>query len=222
MARYNIYDGGNKLSQSGDHQNAVVGYDNVRPTSHQPERIRHILFHVNTGDRPFTSEYNQLIIENNDELNTHVIGAGWFITGVGVHVKQAGKGKLRPLIELGNGTKVNLASYSTAVAAGVAAGYATTAEVDLSKVGYSFFRPVKDVSADTVIREVLNGAGVGGLVSQYQAPTPEAGQEPEALSGCFGIILEVVYLEDEFRCNCVAVPCPTDFPSPICSPDIGV
>lgn len=222
MARYNIFDGGNELRHYDDNTSGISGYDNVRPAQHHIERQRHILFHVNTGDRPFTAEWNPLIVENNDEIVTHLIGAGWVITGVGFHVKQAGTGKLRPVIELGDSTKVNLQNYANAGAMGVAGGYATTAEVDLSKVGFTWLRPVFDGEGASVsVREVMNPSGVGFVSAQYQADTPAEGQEPTPMGGCFGVILELVYLEDERECNCVSTPCPTVFPDPLCSPNIG-
>ena len=215
MSRYNVFDGGNELRHYDDFTSGISGYDNVRPAQHHIERQRHILFHVNTGDRPFTAEWNPLVVENNDELVTHLIGAGWVITGVGFHVKQAATGKLRPVIELGDGTKVNLASYEVAAAA-AAGSYANTAEVDLTKVGFTWLRPVFGA-----VREVMNPAGVGAVTSQYQAAAAAGGQEQAPMGGCFGIILELVYLEDERACSCVSTPCPTPFPDPICSPKIG-
>ena len=221
MSRYNVFDGGNELRHYDDFTSGISGYDNVRPAQHHIERQRHILFHVNTGDRPYTAEWNPLVVENNDELVTHLIGAGWVITGVGFHVKQAATGKLRPVIELGDGTKVNLAAYDAAVQAGQDGSYANTAEVDLTKVGFTWLRPVKDVGETGTIREVMNPAGVGAVTSQYQAAPATDGQEQAPMGGCFGIILELVYLEDERDCNCVSTPCPTPFPDPICAPKIG-
>ena len=221
MSRYNVFDGGNELRHYDDFTSGISGYDNVRPAQHHIERQRHILFHVNTGDRPFTAEWNPLVVENNDELVTHLIGAGWVITGVGFHVKQAATGKLRPVIELGDGTKVNLAAYDAAVQVGEVGSYANTAEVDLTQVGFTWLRPVKDVGGTGTIREVMNPAGVGAVTSQYQAARVAGDQEPAPMGGCFGIILELVYLEDERACNCVSTPCPTVFPDPICAPKIG-
>ena len=221
MSRYNVFDGGNELRHYDDFTSGISGYDNVRPAQHHIERQRHILFHVNTGDRPYTAEWNPLVVENNDELVTHILGAGWVITGVGFHVKQAATGKLRPVIELGDGTKVNLAAYDAAVQAGQDGSYANTAEVDLTKVGFTWLRPVKDVGETGTIREVMNPAGVGAVTSQYQAAPAAGGQEQAPLGGCFGIILELVYLEDERECSCVSTPCPTPFPDPICAPKIG-
>ena len=221
MSRYNIFDGGNELRHFDDATSGINGYDNVRPSNHHIERQRHILFHVNTGARPFTNEYNPLIVENNDELVTHLIGAGWVLTGVGFHIKQASTGKLRPVIELGNGSKINLASYDAEVDASAEAGYATTAEVDLTQVGFQWLRPVKAVGKSGSVREVLNQSGVGYVSSQYQASAPAQGETEQApLGGCFGVILELVYLEDERGCSCVTQPCPTPFPAPICSPSI--
>lgn len=221
MSRYNIFDGGNELRHFDDATSGINGYDNVRPSNHHIERQRHILFHVNTGARPFTNEYNPLIVENNDELVTHLIGAGWVLTGVGFHIKQASTGKLRPVIELGNGSKINLASYDAEVDASAEAGYATTAEVDLTQVGFQWLRPVKAVGKSGSVREVLNQSGVGYVSSQYQASAPAKGETERApLGGCFGVILELVYLEDERKCSCVTQPCPTPFPAPICSPSI--
>ena len=221
MSRYNIFDGGNELRHFDDATSGINGYDNVRPSNHHIERQRHILFHVNTGARPFTNEYNPLIVENNDELVTHLIGAGWVLTGVGFHIKQASTGKLRPVIELGNGSKINLASYDAEVDASAEAGYATTAEVDLTQVGFQWLRPVKAVGKSGSVREVLNQSGVGYVSSQYQASAPATGETEQApLGGCFGVILELVYLEDERECSCVTQPCPTPFPAPICSPSI--
>ena len=221
MSRYNIFDGGNELRHFDDATSGINGYDNVRPSNHHIERQRHILFHVNTGARPFTTEYNPLIVENNDELVTHLIGAGWVLTGVGFHIKQASTGKLRPVIELGNGSKINLASYDAEVDASAEAGYATTAEVDLTQVGFQWLRPVKAVGKSGSVREVLNQSGVGYVSSQYQASAPAQGETEQApLGGCFGVILELVYLEDERECSCVTQPCPTPFPAPICSPSI--
>lgn len=221
MSRYNIFDGGNELRHYDDFTSGINGYDNVRPSQHHIERQRHILFHVNTGDRPFTAEWNPLHVENNDELVTHLIGAGWIITGVGFHVKQAATGKLRPVIELGDGTKINLADYDAAGQAGQEGSYANTATVELSQVGFTWLRPVKSAGEVAVVREVMNPSGVGAVTSQYQADTPAEGKEAALLGGCFGIILELVYLEDERECNCVSTPCPTVFPDPICSPKIG-
>ena len=221
MSRYNIFDGGNELRHFDDATSGINGYDNVRPSNHHIERQRHILFHVNTGARPFTNEYNPLIVENNDELVTHLIGAGWVLTGVGFHIKQAITGKLRPVIELGDGSKINLASYDAEVDASAEAGYATTAEVDLTQVGFQWLRPVKAVGKSGSVREVLNQSGVGYVSSQYQASAPAKGETEQApLGGCFGVILELVYLEDERECSCVTQPCPTPFPAPICSPSI--
>lgn len=206
MARYNIFDGGNELRHYDDPTSGVNGYDNVRPAQHHIERQRHILFHVNTGARPFTNEYKPLIVESGDTIATHVIGAGWVITGVGFHVKQAGKGTLTPSLTWADNTTTALADYADA---------GTAAVVDLSQVGYQWYRPV---NGD--VREVLNKTGVGYLVNQYTAAAPAEGEEAAPLGGCFGIILELVYLEDERECSCVSTPCPTEFPTPICAPNI--
>lgn len=222
MSRYNIFDGGNELRHYDDYTSGVNGYDNIRPAAHQLQRQRHVLFHVNTGDRPFTSDWNPLQVENNDEIATHLIGAGWVVTGVAFHVKQAGTGTLHPVVELGDGTLINLASYDAVVEAGKEGSYENTATIDLTKVGYTMLRPVKDVGAGdtaTTVREVLNQSGVGYVSTRYKAAAVAEGEQA-LLAGCFGVILELTYLEDERECNCVTVPCPTTFPAPICSPSI--
>ena len=225
MSRYNVFDGGNELRHYDDFTSGVNGYDNIRPAAHHIDRTRHILFHVNTGDRPFTAEWNPLVVAHNDELVTHVLGAGWVITGVGIHIKQAGVGTIHPMIELGDASKVALASYDAlTLPAALAPVYTDTAAIALNTVGYHWLRPVNVLDDDPVLittREVLNPAGVGFLALQYQAPTPERGEDPAPLGGCFGVILEVTYLEDERACSCVTVPCPTEYPAPICSPQIG-
>ena len=222
MARYNIFDGGNELRHYDDPTSGVKGYDNVRPANHHVDRKRHIMYHVNTGARPFVNENNPVIIQHNDEIATHLIGAGWVISAVGIHVKQAGKGQLHPLITLGNGTKINLADYTASTAdLETVGGYAETAKVNLSEVGYKWLRPLWALpgAGGVVHREVLNEAGVGYLTHQWTSTEEVVGEE--AMSGCFGIILELTYLEDDYACNCVTVPCPTEFPAPICSPNIG-
>lgn len=208
MSRYSIFDGGNVLEHYDSYSSGVVGYTNVRPANHHIDRKKYILFHVNTGSRPFTDDWNQLVIQNGDEMLTHVIGAGWVVTGVGLHIKSAGTGTITPKIELGNGANVAVVDY-------LSEGADSTA-IDLSQLGYHWLRP-----NNTGVREVLNPSGVGYLNLTYTAATPQDGAEPAPMGGCFGVILEVIYLEDERECNCVTTPCPTVFPAPICSPSLA-
>lgn len=198
MTEYAIFDGGNVLQHYDSFVSGVAGYDNIRPTNHQPNRSRTLLKHINTGGLPFTADWNPLVVESGDVLLTHLIGAGWVIRGVGVHVRQAGKGKLNISVISGEGEEFK----PTALAP-------TEAQVDLTKKGFSFYS-----YAD------LNAQGVGHVKVQYVGEAEGEEGEIPPLQGCFGVLLELIYLEDDGECNCITTPCPTEFPSPECSPTI--
>ena len=55
MSRYNVFDGGNELRLYDYFTSGSNGSDHSRPPAHHIDRTRHILSHVNTGDRPLTA-----------------------------------------------------------------------------------------------------------------------------------------------------------------------
>ncbi len=201
MTDYAVFDGGNVLQHYDSFASAVDGYDNVRPTNHQPNRHRTIMKHINTGGLPFTADWNPLRVETGDSILTHVFGAGWVLKSLSIHVRQTGKGTLTPEIINSDGTPFSLVATS-----------GTEDEVDLTKKGFSYF--TVGTSGE------LNQSGIGYVKLKYTAESEAEGEEAPIMQGCFGVLLEFMYLEDDGECNCVTVPCPTEFPSPECAPSI--
>lgn len=221
MTQYAIYDGGNTLQHYDSFVSGAVGYDNIRPTNHQPNRNRTILFHVNTGGYPFTADWNPLRVENNDEMLTHLIGAGWVIKSVGVHVRQAGLGVLNLSIQTDD-ADIPLVDYMASAAPApvepsepespeVPRG--TSLAIDLSTTGFKYLKPMADGSSAP--HEFLNESGLAYIKCKVTGLEAE-----EIMAGCFGVLLELMYLEDDGECNCITVPCPTEFPVPECAPNI--
>lgn len=212
MTTHAIYDGGNELQHYDSNESGASGYDNIRPASHHIQRNRTILFHANTGDRPFINDWNPLKIYHNDEILTHLIGAGWVIRRVGIHIKQAGVGTLEGVIISGSGDRIPLVDYKAPEPE--AGTTPVSAKVNLAQVGFRFLKPAEH-------GEYLNESGIGNIGFKYSGvQDPETKEYSLLNQGCFGVVLELVYLEDERACNCVTIPCPTEFPSPECAPDI--
>ncbi|MFU6981751.1 hypothetical protein ACM75Z_30230 [Pseudomonas aeruginosa] len=112
--RYLIYDGGNLLSLPWElTQSAQIGDYYVIPTEHQKRRSIELEKHIDTASRNWTGHYDglfnesdkPLIIENNDEVGTHLVGRGWLLKHVVLHVKSQGVGSVKPFYETKSGVR---------------------------------------------------------------------------------------------------------------------
>lgn len=141
--RYNLFDGGNFLRRPEDQ--LFSGYSetyDVEPAIHHKKRDQQIEQHWDSQGRAWRGNYEGLgekgaqiaNITTNDELVSHLIGAGWWLKAVAYHVKRAGSGTLTPKVELlaydENGNRVDNVQY------GVVDPTGADLVIDLSKPGF--------------------------------------------------------------------------------------
>lgn len=143
-----------------------------------------------------------------DTLRTHLVGAHALLTNLVFHNKLA-SGLRNDRGEIETATQVEV-SFIKGDGSPVDNTQAVT--IDLSKVG------------TTVINATGKVADAGAAIDMQQVFTTEkvyvqiklnAGTLDE---GCFSAFLELVDMYDVRGCTCVAAPCETEYPNPLCPP----
>src|SRR5699024_6311515 len=132
--QYHLFDGGDGLAYPGNTtQSRFSGNYVPLPAEHHKRRTISLEKHLDTASREWRGNYGglegqgdrPLSIINEDEFSTHLVGAGWLLHQVAVHVKRAGMGTITARVLLDDGTEVPVLGADGAPFA-----------VDLSEVGH--------------------------------------------------------------------------------------
>lgn len=120
--RYNIFDGGNALQLP---YNVItsgrVGDYRVAYAEHHKRRTLEIEKHIDTQSYAWNgfdfslhgeSDDKPITLADNDEMATHIFGAGTLFDYVVFHVKRPGSGTIRPFIEQDDGVKISVVGVS--------------------------------------------------------------------------------------------------------------
>lgn len=219
--RYNLFDGGNFLRRPEDQM--LSGYSetyDVEPAGHHKVRYAVLEQHWDTQGRDWRGNWeglgekrDQVIVADGDELVSHLLGAGWLIQRIVFHVKRAGSGTFKPVVELlmydESGNSIDREKIIVVDASG------SDLAIDLSKPGFYAGLVVSGgiVSSPLPVLTQTNGY----LVQKYTA-TKNDDDEDMPFDACVGIYLDLVNYYNENPCDCAPTPCPTEFPDPQCMP----
>lgn len=132
--QYHLFDGGDGLAYPGNTtQSRFSGNYVPLPAEHHKRRTISLEKHIDTASREWRGNYGglegqgdrPLSIIDEDEFSTHLVGAGWLLHQVAVHVKRAGVGTIAARVVLDDGTTVPVIGADGA-----------PFEVDLAQVGH--------------------------------------------------------------------------------------
>jgi len=208
---YNLFDGGDGLAYpSNTMQSKFSGGYVPLPAEHHKRRELVLEWFRDTSSRAWRGDYaglsgqgdKPLQIMDGDKFTTHLAGAGALLREVVVHVKGPGVGGLEPIIRLSDGSTLPVTPL------GSAADLLDPA-TGLAKPGFYRFE-VEHGDDPLMDAAFLEWSYIGAEID------PDTG-EKSVMDACIAVFLALTDYYTEHECDCVPIPCETEYPPAECS-----